>query len=824
MNNQKTKKLCLRLMKAESEAEVINLLKSSGYWDTPNYWRYYGDKENNYSSAGNQADEAESALVEKLTNSRDAILMLACLQRGIDPKSDQAPKNVMDAVANFFEDDPKNELAGQIKEWSRDKRREVAKNLSVFITGNKPAKDLFPCINIADKGEGQTPKDIPKTILSLGESIKRKIRFVHGKWNMGGTAALVYCGNENLQLIISKRNPQLLEKKRIDSTDNNWGFTIVRREDPVGSETTSTYRYLAPIGNSVSQNKGELLNFYSETLPIFAKYNVPYSVDSEWGTLVKLYEYETKYKQNVQGSGGILRPLDLLAPDLGLPFRLHECRYKGTPGSFEHQVNGLKVRLFDDKGKSLEHGYPMQYNVVINSEKFTFTLYAFKDNKAKTYRDAEKGIIFTLNGQSQGWLDDRIFTRNKVGLGFLKNSLFVIVDCSNLGYRAQEKLFVNDRVHLRKTPFRDKIESELIDYLSNHHGLKELQEERIRKLKADKLDDSKPLESVLSSVFRHSSALSKIFFKGHRLSNAFKSKRVKSKKSKYVGIPYPSYFKFKKIEQGKILKREASFDTKARIGFETNAENDYLIRKTNPGSYALYLKNSEGGLIEAKDKKIDYGLKLENGIATLNIFIDSQFSVDDCISFVLEVTDPMRIVDPPFRNEMVLKIIPKQQNIKGTQSIKSKPPTNIPGKDRDKEFGVSFPKIYRVYEDDWEKHEFSRYSAMRVIKEHSGEDNNNDGVEFSFYVNMDNVYLLHEIKDDIEDKKTTEIYFEFGMALLGIALIYDDQQTKSDNEKFEGIEDRISDFARAMSPMLIPMIKEFSDLDLKSDMLEQLAD
>ena len=399
MSNQEIKELCLSLMKADTEDEVIDILKKAGYWDKPECWRYYGDKENNYSAAGNQADEAEAALVEKITNSRDAILMNECLIRGIDPKSKNAPSGVREAVAAFFEENPENELAGQIKEWDPKKRREVAKLMSVYITGNKPA-DGYPCLNFADRGEGQTPLKIPETILSLGESIKRSIRFVHGKWNMGGTAALVYCGKQNLQLVISRRNPKLLEQEDVsDKSDKNWGFTIVRREDPEGVDTSSTYRYLAPTGVDAKPNKGQLLNFSSDTLSIFAKYNEGYSVESEWGTLIKLYEYETKYKQNVQGSGGLLRPLDLLAPDLGLPFRLHECRYQGKkPGSFEHQLNGLRVRLHDDRGNVLEQDYPTFHNFEIEGEKFSLAVYAFKDNKAKDYRDNDKGVVFVLNG------------------------------------------------------------------------------------------------------------------------------------------------------------------------------------------------------------------------------------------------------------------------------------------------------------------------------------------------------------------------------------------------------------------------------------------
>ncbi|MGI8600433.1 MAG: hypothetical protein ACR2KB_14370 [Chitinophagaceae bacterium] len=821
MTNEQIENLCINLMKADTENEVVDILQKAGFWEDPSLWRYYGDKENNYSAAGNQADEAEAAMVEKITNGRDAILMNECMVRGIDPKSDEAPIGVREAVAEFFEDHPKNELAGQVKEWSNQKRREIAKNLAVYLTGHKPSKDKFPCINIADKGEGQTPFLIPRRILSLGDSIKRKIRFVHGKWNMGGTAALVYCGKLNLQLVISKRNPKLISAISHKENDGNWGFTIVRREDPVGKETSSTYKYLAPIGANINPNEGELLNFKSDSLPIFPRYNEPYAINSEWGTLIKLYEYETKYKQNVQGNGGLLRPLDLLAPDLGLPFRLHECRYEGTPGSFEHQVNGLRVRLHDNRGDSLENKYPTYHDPVIDGEKFSISVYAFKDDQAKRYRDSEKGVIFTLNGQTQGWLDDRIFTRNKVSLGFLRNSLLVIVDCSGLSYRGQEKLFVNDRVHLRKGPFRDKLEDEIIDYLSYHKGLSELQEERKRKLKAEKLDNSKPLESIISNVFKHSSALSKIFLKGERLSNAFKSENVSSINKKYVGKQFPSYFKFKKIEYSKTLSRDAFMGTRSRIAFETDAHNDYFNRKTDPGVYNLYINDGEE-LIEAKNQNIDFAMNLLNGIATISIKIDSNMSVGQKLKFTLEVKDSTRLIDGPYLNTFLLSIQPEiEKNGGGHHTPRINPPNNKPGNEREKESGIKFPEIIPIYEKDWEVHEFNKYSAMKAIKGRNLGDNK--AIEFTFYVNMDNIYLQHEIKDEIENKKVSEAYFEFGMALLGISLVYDDQQNKSEEEKYEGIEERINDFSRAMAPMLIPMIKELGDIDLKNELLEQLS-
>ncbi|WP_431123356.1 hypothetical protein [Flagellimonas flava] len=816
------KELCLSLMKADTENEVIEILKAQEYWSDYQYWRFYGDKENNYSAAGNQADESEAALVEKITNSRDAILMNECLIRGIDPKSDSAPKGVQHAVARFFEDDSEGELAGQVREWSTKKRREVAKNISVYITGNKPSVDKYPCINIADKGEGQTPLNMPKTILSLGESIKRKISFVHGKWNMGGTAALVYCGKENLQLIVSKRNPKLLGEDA-NPSDNNWSFTLVRRENPEGKETSSTYKYLAPVNVDMNPAKGELLNFESDTLPIFAQFNEPYSVESEWGTLVKLYEYETKNKQNVQGNGGLLRPLDLLAPDLGLPFRLHECRYEGTPGSFEHQVNGLRVRLHDDRGKALEEGYPTSNELVIDGEQITITVYAFKDDKAKTYRDNDKGVIFILNGQSQGWLDDRLFSRNKVGLGFLKNSLLVMVNCSELSYRAQEKLFVNDRVHLRKGPFRDKIITEIIDYLSHHQGLSDIQEERKRKLKQDKISDSKPIEAVLSNVFKHSSALSRIFLNGHRLSNPFKSKKVKDEEKPFKGELYPKYFKFKRLDYGEELKKGVNFDSRSRIFFETDAKNDYFNRKTKPGSYKLLLK-SEEDFIEVTNTT--YSLNLLNGIATLNLDINSEYEIGRVYNFKLVVTDPLRIVNPPFANSFELTIHPKAIKKPGKAKPRTKPPGKDKGDNRESLGGIQIPEITSVYEKDWDSHEFNKYSALKVLKSKSNSGDGEQGEPmFDFFVNMDNVYLSYEIKDNIKEKELLESQYKYGMLLLGISLIYDSKQNSNESsEVYEGVEDKIFEFSRAMSPMIIPMIQEFGDLDLKSELIDQLAD
>ena len=91
MNN---KQLALKLASAETEAEVIKILTSEGLWNDLSRWQPYGKNENNFSIIGNQQSNPDAALVEKLVNSVDAVLMKECMLRRIDPTSTEAPKSI----------------------------------------------------------------------------------------------------------------------------------------------------------------------------------------------------------------------------------------------------------------------------------------------------------------------------------------------------------------------------------------------------------------------------------------------------------------------------------------------------------------------------------------------------------------------------------------------------------------------------------------------------------------------------------------------------------------------------------------------------------
>ena len=154
----------------------------------------------------------------------------------------------------------------------------------------------------------------------------------------------------------------------------------------------------------------------------------------------------------------------------------------------------------------------------------------------------------------------------------------------------------------------------------------------------------------------------------------------------------------------------------AELPFETDAENMYFSRKTKPGNYRLYLTTNQGETVEVNHYLIENGVKLYNGIATLNITIDEKFKIGEIYQFLLEVNDPMRIIDPPFQNKFSLIISQTIRYSIGNPNARRNPPSNDPGNDREKPSGIRIPETIRIYEKDWETQGFNKFTALKAIK------------------------------------------------------------------------------------------------------------
>ncbi len=813
--------LCNALMKANSEEEVIHFLQDAGYWSDQSVWRPYGGRSSNFNTIGNQQSHPDAPLVEKLVNSIDARLMNECLLRGIDPEGRDAPQSMREAVARFFENGSMSSAAGLIREWTNSKRTEVGKGITLAATGYR-ANQGNPCFIISDCGEGQTPDSFPNTLLSLDKENKVKIPFVQGKFNMGGSGVLEFCGKRNLELVVSRRNPKLL-KALTRERDAQWGFTVVRREDPVGGRKSSVYTYLAPFGAESKPGEGAVLSFPARALLIFPEGQNPLGRESEWGTLIKLYEYSTTgfSRSNILMRDGLLRQLDLLLPDLALPIRLYECRpFGGHAGSFETNLTGIRVRLDDDKGNNLE-GEPISISMQVHDEKMTGTVYVFKKDRAETYK-SDEGILFAINGQTHGRLSKDFFRRKKVGMSYLADSILITIDCSSISRRAIELLFMPDRETLRDCDLKRAVENELEELVSNHPALRALRERRRREELESLLNNAKPLGDLLEDLIKDSPTLTALFLRGTHIPNPFKTLHVKeSTEPEFVGRRFPTYFKFPDLSYGTALQRNCHINRRARVFFETDAENSYFRRDINPGSFRLYT------VMGGKRVDVNHVINLWNGIATLNIPLPEAAMPGDVLELTAVANDETRI--EPFKNVIKLTILDEDTLRKSKPSDRKKPPTEDKGEDREKPTGIQLPNIVEVaknpgeHQKAWDsmKPAFDEYSALRII--HAGTEETVEGMDeetkdiYDFFVNVDNIYLKTEQKSSKEEPDVLQAKFKYGLVLIGLALINSEQEqaggVSSPQVQIEKLVERIS---KAVASVLVPMINELGALELEA--------
>lgn len=816
-------------MKADTEEEVISLLEGAGYWKSSFVWRNYGDNESNFSTIGNQSSRPDAALVEKLVNSADHRLINECLIHRIDPESLEAPQSVRDAVARFFDQEvsPEGITAGRIGEWGKEQRKSVAEGITLAATGSTPSQRGNPCFTISDSGEGQTPEMMPHTFLSLPThgSNKIKIPFVQGKFNMGSTGVLQFCGKQNLQLIVSRRNPAIQNNNPEHDSDEQWGFTVVRREVPKGSSRSSVYTYLAPLGAEAKLGEGGVLRFSAEDMPIFPEGGDAYARRAAWGTLVKLYEYSAKGYSNthVLRKDGLLYRLDLLLPDAALPIRLYECRsgFRGHKGSFETTLTGLNVRLEDNRGENMEEGFPTSSPISAAGQQMTATIYAFKRGKADTYRKNE-GILFTLNGQTHSHLNKGFFSRKAVGrLNRIADSILIVVDCSQFDILAREDFFMNSRDRQRGGELSVQIENELEELLKNHPGLRALKDRRRQEEIASKIEDSKPLEDVLKTLVKQSPVLASLFLQGPRISNPFAPIQVKTEPKAYEGERYPTHFKFKGKKYSTELNRECPENQRCRIAFETDAVNDYFNRKIDKGEFSLSLANSNS------HSRVENfaGPNLNNGSASLSVRLPENCREGDILRYVATVTDPSQI--DSFENSFTVKVLkaakPKPS---GPPPQPTPTPTQEEGKDRQIPSGIAFPPMHDVHESDWVNQDppFDKYTAVRVVT-----DENPEGQDIhEFYVNMDNMYLKTELKSASKEPELTKARWRFGLVLLGLAVLHQHAQASKSESKNgasraietsdedDGVEAKVESFGKAIGPFLLPIINSLGTLDVEN--------
>ena len=773
------KELVIKLALCNSEKAVIDTLKEAGLWDNPNCWRPFGDLENNWSTIGNQQSEAEAALVEKIINSIDAMLMKECLVRGITPDSKEAPRTIAAAMEEYF-----HIKGGKLQDLTPTERTKLAKSIVLTATGYKPNEESgYPCITIVDRGEGQTPKRMPETILSISKSNKLKVPFVQGKFNMGGTGVLRFCGEHSIQLVISKRCPDI-ENTNNDPTFSQWGFTVIRRERPKDGHNrrSSIITYL--VGDDRNIMSFDEPNGLDVIPTSKGKYETMH-----YGMYCKMYEFHMSSRNSSNINMALYSRLSSLLPNLAYPVYLDECRsYKAH--SMFRTLSGLNVRLCDQASgdsSTIEETLSASFN--IDGQVISATVYVFANKKAKNdcLGYAGEGILLTQNGQTHGNFDVRFYHRTAVGLSYLADSLLTIVDCSRIDETTREDLFMNSRDRMSSSNFEKKLEQHLEEFLKENDTLKRIQTRRREEAIANKLDDEKPLEDVLSSVFKSSSVLSKLFVLGEKLQNPTNLGGA-SVEENFTGKYNPTFFAVIKKASAKKLMREAQLGRKFRIKFKTDANNDFFAREEYPGRYNLFCN---GIVCE------NHSLNLHNGTAVLSVTLPNGVTEGDILSYKCVITDTN--IDRDFENEFDIKIIPFSESGGGNGGRTPPSGNNSTGKATGPQ-GITLPNVVEVTKEEWDAHNFTKESALSVRRVSSDSD------VFDFFVNMENIHLQTEIKPFAKDEARMKLYkarYKYAMVLVGLSIL----GHYANNKEEDSPEEKVRLLTEMISPVILPMIE-----------------
>lgn len=548
------------LVQAETEEQVTEVLSQIPVAQDNANWLPYGGINNNIGAVANQQAEAYAALIEKVVNSIDAVLTLACHQAGIEPKGPGAPQSMREAVKQFF-----NVPEGNLALLSPSEQTTLAEqSIWVTLTG----KASSPCVIIADAGEGQAPDYFPETFLSLYAENKRQVPFVQGKFNMGGTGALPFCGHHyRYQLILSRRHPDLWQSE----WDEYWGFTIVRRRPAEGGERNSFYEYLAPEESVPFLKVDELLILPG---PFPAAYETP----MQSGTFIKLYEYGISQRSGRQ----LYENLNRYLYHAGLPVRVFDRRQRASIGrSPEWTVAGMSAAI--DRSESAIIEEEGRFGDVLNipdvgTVDVKMTLFKEGVGQKSSWLTPKQALLFTVNGQTHAHLPRSFYTRKRVRLDWLSEDLLAVIDCTDLNLDIQEDLFMASRDRMRECRSQALIEKALETYLMEHPALREWNHRRQQQALKKRTETDVLTKEILQEVVNASPELAELFGVG----SAIKAPYVNGIQQKYEGLEFPTFLRLEKrslADTGKICP----INSTCKVVCETNAVNDYFSREKDPG-------------------------------------------------------------------------------------------------------------------------------------------------------------------------------------------------------------------------------------------------
>lgn len=813
MKEQKIKDLFFALLNANNEHEVEKIIIRNEVLKDNNNWKPYGGNQNNFGTFENQQNHPIPALVEKITNSIDACLMKKCYESNIDPASNDAPSTMYEAVERFYgiKDCNMNDLTDK-------ERRSIAEDIQVIATGDMGQ----PNIKIYDNGEGQLPEKFEETLLSLHRGNKVKIPFAQGKYNMGSTGAVVFCGDKKYQLIGSKR---------ANDKSAKFGFTLVRKHPLTEAEKDENYRSTWYEYFTID---GSIPSFKAESLDLGLKHR-----SFESGTIIQLYSFQPVHGNRGNISTDLYRSFNQYFYDLPLPFLVYDTRYNLKIDN--KVIKGNRNRIDDDTNNNVENtiSLVLETNLNVNSNyfKIPINITVFKvqpNNEQDRQFIGNKNLIFTLNGQVHGY-EGQTFISKDLGFPLLKRCTLISIDCNYLPVDIMQELFMSNRTHLKQGKLTEQLRKEIIDLIKGTKTLKEINEKRKQDLIGK--SDSKNFDSAIellpsnSEVFDFLKKDSNLpFSKARRRGKSSSGHKQEKNEGKQLQR-FPSQFKLKLKEDaaGRRIKT-IPLNKNGHVDIKTDVEDNYLFRSSDAGELQIEIlqksslnqtrSNDEGksGNTTAKSVAVNRSGP-SNGNIRLDIKPTENAKVGDEVDIKVNLSSPSEEFTCQFTVRVDEKIAPPKGASEKNDNNFPNPPIPI--------------KVYESPENEdqgksWEDYNWDGNDVVKVI----GSSDDDSALIDAIAINMDSFVLKDFInknkytkEQDIQriSNKYFQLMYTHSLGLYSICTKMQDSQKKSGAEHDKSYDiQQVDDF---ISSLIKPYASFLLYMDLHNEeIMKQMSD
>lgn len=772
------------LYNANSEEEITKLINTNKLLNDQSNWTPYGNNKGNFGTFESQQNHPVPALIEKITNSIDATLIKECRILGIDPKSAKAPKNMTDAVEQFY-----NIQDGEIGLFSPTERRVLGENIQILAVGDKQQ----PSLVIYDNGEGQHPNNFKNTFLSLHSNNKTNIHFVQGKYNMGSTGAVVFCGENKYQLLASKRN------SLINTEDTNlFGFTLVRRhplsaEEELDYGKATWYEYFSPEGEIAAFDIKELdLGLYNR---MFIS-----------GSIVKLYSYQLPKGSRSNITFDLWRDLNQYMYQLPLPITLFEKRdyINKNPTKL---VLGNKTRITIDSRENVSQIISFHIPKEAGLGDIPIDVIIFNPKVDHNEFIKNKSIIYTQNGQVHGY-EGQSFISQDLGFSLLKKNMLINVDCSNISTTIRQDLFMANRTHLKNGNKAEHLRGEIISLLKHSEQLKDLNEQMKNFLLQDSESDRSLIENLLAKLPVDKDVLELLKRDG---SLDFLHQKGKSNQAKHPTDEGPKLNRFPAIfemdlEEGEFSKsyKTIPLNSNGIVKIKTDVEDDYLFRTTDKGRLEIQVMK-KGNINDTEI--LDTSKPNPNPVVVSDILtIKREGPSGGNVKLIIEPNENAKVGDE-------VEVKARLTDSHGTQmecvfNVKVDKEISKPTK-KEKVHNETFPnlptpkKAYEKAHDTetltWNSPELN-WTGTDIVKIITSADTTNNLMVAGIIVNMDSFALKNfmdknKIQTENEIRFTKDKYF-ISVYLHSLFLFSIMQKMRKTDEKLKGIE--VDEFISSM--------------------------